>query len=414
MTGPTADVEDRLRELTPRVLGAVVRRYGDLDGSEDAVQEALLAASTQWASDGVPRNPGGWLYRVAVRRMVDQVRSDTSRRRREEEVAATEAETAAAADVGAALDHDDSLVLLFLCCHPTLPPSAAIALTLRAVGGLTTTEIAAAFLVPKATMAQRISRAKKRIQESGVAFELPTAAERADRLQSVLHVVYLIFNEGYASTTGPQLARRELSGEAIRLARLVRRDLPDDPEVAGLLALMLLTDARRLARTGPGGELIPLDQQDRSRWDQASITEGSSIIAWAIARGHIGEYQLQALVAAAHDQASTAADTDWPQILGLYGLLARMTGNPMVLLNRAVAAAMVHGPGAGLALLDPLDEPLAGSHRLAAVRAHLHELDGDIDAAIAHYRAAAARTTSIPEQQYLITKAATLAAQHKA
>jgi RNA polymerase sigma factor (sigma-70 family) len=403
VTGATPDVEDLLRDLTPRVLGAVVRRYGDLDGSEDAVQEALVVAATQWAEDDIPGNPGGWLYRVACRRMTDRVRSEAARRRREDDVLGAEVDDATP------LDQDDSLALLVLCCHPSLKPAAAIALTLRAVGGLTTAEIAAAFLVPETTMGQRISRAKQRIRDAGAGFAMPTAEEQAERLRSVLHVLYLIFNEGYTSSTGPTLARRELSAEAIRLTRLVRRYVPDDPEVAGLLALMLLTDARRAARTGTDGELIPLDEQDRSLWDPGLIAEGAELIGTALSHGRIGAYQLQAMVAAAHDQAPSTEATDWEQILGLYGLLQRMTDNPMVALNRAIAAAMVHGPDEGLALLEPLDEQLAGSHRLDAVRAHLHERAGDTDAAITHYRAAAARTTSLPEQRYLVTKAAALA-----
>ena len=310
-----------------------------------------------------------------------------------------------AADVS---DRDDTLILLFMCCHPALTASSAIALTLRAVGGLTTAEIANAFLVPEATMAQRISRAKQRVKVSGVPFGMPAGSEWAQRLRSVMHVLYLIFNEGYASSVGADLHRTELSGEAIRLARMMHATLPDDGEVTGLLALMLLTDARRPARTGAGGELIPLAEQDRTLWDRRLIAEGVALVTGALARGVVGEYQVQALIAAVHDDAADVEDTDWPQILALYGLLERMTGNPMVALNRAVAAAMAHGPAAGLKLLEPLDEPLAGHYRLDAVRAHLFEMAGDAPAAVAHYRAAAARTTSIPEQQYLTIQAARL------
>jgi RNA polymerase sigma factor (sigma-70 family) len=400
LIGPTA-TEDLLRELAPQVLGVVIRRFGDFDAAEDAVQEALLAAALQWPSDGTPDNPRAWLIQVALRRMTDQIRSDSARRRREETVF----QEPSGGDVP---DSDDTLVLLFMCCHPALTQASAIALTLRAVGGLTTAEIASAFLVPETTMAQRISRAKQRIKGSGVPFRMPTDDEWTERLRSVLHVLYLIFNEGYTSTAGADLQRVELSHEAIRLARAVHGQLPDDPEAAGLLALMLLTDARRPARNGPGGELIPLAEQDRSRWNRALIHEGSGLIMAALAKEAVGPYQLQAAIAAIHDDARHADETDWPQILGLYGLLERMTGNPMVALNRAIAAAMVEGPAAGLKLLDDLDEQLAGHYRLDAVRAHLLEMSGDPQAAIRHYQAAAARTTSLPEQQYLTLKAARL------
>jgi len=400
-----AGIEDLLREQAPQVLGVLVRRFGDFDSAEDAVQEALLAAARHWPAEGVPDHPRGWLIQTAVRKMTDQLRSEQARRRREG--AAAMAEPPAADVTG----HDDTLILLFMCCHPALTPASAIALTLRAVGGLTTAEIANAFLVPESTMAQRISRAKQRIKASGVPFGMPEGQERAERLRSVLHVLYLIFNEGYASSIGADLHRTELSGEAIRLARMMHATLPGDGEVTGLLALMLLTDARRPARTGAGGELIPLAEQDRARWDRALITEGTALITGGLAGGAVGEYQIQAMIAAVHDDAASVDDTDWPQILALYGLLERMTGNPMVALNRAIAAAMVHGPAAGLKLLEPLDEPLAGHYRLDAVRAHLFEMAGDTQAAMAHYRAAAARTTSIPEQQYLTTQAARLRAE---
>ena len=397
--------EDLRRLFAQQVLGVLVRRFGDFDAAEDAVQEALIAAARHWPAEGVPANPRGWLIQAAVRKMTDQLRSEQARRRRED--AAAMAEPPATDVTG----RDDTLILLFMCCHPALTPASAIALTLRAVGGLTTAEIANAFLVPESTMAQRISRAKQRIKASGVPFGMPEGEERAQRLRSVLHVLYLIFNEGYASSIGADLHRTELSGEAIRLARMVHATLPEDGEVGGLLALMLLTDARRPARTGAHGELIPLAEQDRSRWDRDLIAEGTALITGALARGVIGEYQMQAMIAAVHDEAASVEDTDWQQILTLYGLLERMTGNPMVALNRAIAAAMVHGPAAGLKLLEPLDEPLGGHYRLDAVRAHLYEMAGDTQAAMAHYRAAAARTTSIPEQQYLTTKAARLRAQ---
>jgi RNA polymerase sigma factor (sigma-70 family) len=414
--------ENLLRELAPQVLGAVIRRFGDFSAAEDAVQEALLAAAVQWPEQGVPNNPRGWLIHVAARRMTDNLRAELARRRREAIVvmqAPPDAPSPAPLETsfgGAdSADQDDTLILLFMCCHPSLTRPSAIALTLRAVGGLTTAEIANAFLVPEATMAQRISRAKQRIKTSGVPFRMPTDRERADRLSAVLHVLYLIFNEGYTSSIGPNLHRSDLSSEAIRLTRAVHNLLPDNGEVAGLLALMLLTDARRPARTGPDGELIPLTDQDRILWNRQAIAEGVALITHTLSRGSIGAYQLQAAIAAVHDEAARAEDTDWPQILALYGLLKRMSDNPMVRLNHAIAAAMVHGPPAGLKLLEALDsdERLAGHYRLDAVRAHLFEMSGNHEAAIAHYLAAARRTASLPERDYLTTKAARLKAERK-
>lgn len=410
------DVGRLLRDLAPQVLGAVARRHGDFAEAEDAVQEALIAAAQRWPADGVPRNPRGWLYHVALRRLTDHLRSELARRRREDAVAADVwADWAFVPPPDAELpaDRDDTLVLLFMCCHPALTPPSAIALTLRAVGGLTTAEIAAAFLVPEPTMAQRISRAKQSIRASGIAFAMPAPAERAERLRSVLHVLYLLFNEGYTATSGPHLHRADLSGEAIRLARMLHELLPDEPEVAGLLALMLLTDARRAARTGPHGELVPLDEQDRTLWDRALIEEGTALVEGALARGAAGPYQVQAAIAALHDEAPSTEETDWPQILALYDLLRRMSDNPMVELNRTIAAAMVHGPAKGLELLNALaaDKRIAGHYRLDAVRAHLLERAGDRERALAHYRAAAAATRSIPERDYLIAKAARLAAE---
>jgi RNA polymerase sigma factor (sigma-70 family) len=395
-------VEDLLRELAPQVLGALVRRYGHFDACEDAVQEALLAATAQWPDQGLPQNPRGWLITVASRRLTDQLRSDQARQRREGTIAAL-----ASRDELEVPDRDDTLTLLFLCCHPALSPASQLALTLRAVGGLTTAQIASAFLVPEATMAQRVSRAKQRIKATGIPFELPAEPERADRLGVVLHVLYLIFNEGYTATSGPHLHRTDLTGEAIRLTRVVHRLLPADGEVAGLLALMLLTDARRPARTRPDGSLVPLEEQDRSRWDRAAIEEGVALVTDALARAPIGPYQLQAAIAAVHDEAATAADTDWPQILGLYDLLERLAPNPMVTLNRAVAVAMVRGPEAALDVLATLDadERMAGHYRLAAVRAHMWEMAGDRAAARSGYQEAARRTTSIPERRYLESRA---------
>jgi len=407
-------IEHLLRELTPHVVGAVVRRFGDFAAAEDATQEALLAASQQWPGSGVPDNPRGWLIHVAARRMTDQIRADIARRRREADAAretAAEESLAPPPDLDMRQD-DDTLVLLFMCCHPALARPSAIALTLRAVGGLTTAEIAKAYLVPEATMAQRISRAKQRIKLSGVPFAMPDENERTERLAAVLHVLYLIFNEGYATSSGRDLQRHDLANEAIRLTRALHQLLPADPEATGLLALMLLTDARRSARTGPDGEIIPLDKQDRARWDRAAIDEGVALVTEALSRGAAGTYQLQAAIAAVHDEATRPEDTDWPQILALYGVLKRMADNPLVILNHAIAAAMVRGPDAGLKLLEPLDGDarIAGHYRLDAVRAHLFQMAGDRARALHHYRQAANRTTSIPERDYLLTQAARLEA----
>jgi RNA polymerase sigma factor (sigma-70 family) len=406
--------EHLLRDLAPQVLAAVVRRTGDFAASEDAVQEALIAASQQWLREGVPRNPRGWLFYVALRRMTDRLRSDLARRRREDMIAhdvIADWAFVPSPDAEVNVEQDDTLLLLFMCCHPALTPSSAVALTLRAVGGLTTAEIARAYLVPEPTMAQRISRAKQTIKTSGIPFSQPTQQEREERLSAVLHVLYLIFSEGYTSSSGPELNRVDLSDEAIRLTQGVHALLPNDPEVAGLLALMLLTDARRAARTGPSGELIPLDEQDRKLWNATMIADGVALVADAFAKAQTGYYQIQAAIAAVHDEAPRAQDTDWPRILALYDLLKQMTDNPMVNLNHAIAAAMVHGPTAGLELLETLDgDPrIAGHYRLDAVRGHLLEMSGDRQRAIVHYRAAADRTTSIPERNYLITKASRLA-----
>jgi RNA polymerase sigma factor (sigma-70 family) len=394
---------DLLRDLAPRALGAVVRRYGHFADAEDAVQEALLAAATAWPADGTPDNPLAWLIRVASRKMADQYRSDEARRRREELAASWSLVPAEPVPA-----HDDTLTLMLMCCHPSLSPGAAIPLTLRAVGGLTTREIAAAFLVPEATMAQRISRAKAKLKGFNEPFTLPAPGGGGARLRPVLHVLYLIFNEGYAASDGPDLARTDLSGEAVRLARGVHAALPQDAEVTGLLALMLLTDARRPARTGPGGELVPLEAQDRARWNRQLITEGLTLLTGALRQGEPGEYQLLAAIAALHDEAASHAGTDWPRILALYTRLEALTGNPMVTLNRAVAMAMARGPDAGLALLDGLSGQLGDHHRLHSVRAHLLEQAGDTGGAIAEFEAAAARTTNLRERDYLVTKAGRL------
>jgi len=402
-------IERLLRELRPQALGTVVRRFKDFAAAEDAVQEASLAAAMKWPREGIPSNPRAWLTQVAFRRMADHIRSESARRRRESELALEAANTTEPTAIETAQE-DDTLGLLFMCCHPALTPASAIALTLRAVGGLTTAEIARAFLVPEATMAQRISRAKQCVKNSGIPFQPPPPEERAQRLRAVLHVLYLIFNEGYTSSAGPDLRREDLSHEAMRLTRIVHRLQPNDTEVAGLFALMLLTDARRLARTGAGGELIPLARQDRALWDKRQIAEGVALISITLPKGSVGPYQLQAAIAAVHDEAARSEDTDWPQILALYGLLGRMSDNPMVRLNHAIAAAMVHGAAKGLELLDALkaDARLANHHRMDAVRAHLLELAGDPEAAVRHYRAAAGKTGSLPERNYLLTQAARL------
>jgi RNA polymerase sigma factor (sigma-70 family) len=413
------DPGDLLRELAPQVLGALLRRFGHFDLCEDATQEALLAAALQWPRDGTPDNPRGWLITVAARRLMDAARSEQSRRRREDQVAVATPQSellSPAADADPGQDRDDSLTLLFGCCHPALSAPSQIALTLRAVGGLTTAQIAAAFLVPEATMAQRISRAKQAIKASDVPLSLPASeAERGDRLRAVLHVLYLIFNEGYAATQGDQLTRPDLSGEAIRLARWLRRLLPDDPEVAALLALMLLTEARRPARTSTGGELVPLAEQDRGRWDQALIAEGVALVTGALAAGGkaVGPYQLQAAIAAVHDEAKDVDATDWPQILALYDLLDQVAPNPVSSLSRVVAVARVRGPAAGLDALAELesDRRVAGYHRLLATRAHLLGLAGRHGPAASAYREAARRATSVPERRYLSRMAAEQAAQ---
>ncbi|MGC0318697.1 RNA polymerase sigma factor [Kitasatospora acidiphila] len=399
MTG--ADFEGLLRELAPQVLGTLVRRYGQFEGCEDAVQEALLAASVQWPGEGVPDNPRGWLATVASRRLIDQLRSDHARRERE---SATAAEVAPEEVPGT----DDTLVLLFLCCHPTLTAASQTALTLRAVGGLTTAEIARAFLVPEGTMAARISRAKQRIKAAGSSFRLPDGTEREERLRVVLQVLYLIFNEGYTASSGWELDRADLAREAIRLTRMVHAQLPEDGEVAGLLALMLLTHARWAARTTAAGDLVPLDEQDRATWDRALIDEGIRLARASLARPVLGPYQLQAAIAATHADAATAEETNWPQVHALYLVLERIAPNPMVTLNRAVALAETAGPAAGLALLSTLDgdERMAGHHRLLSVRAHLLEKSGDTARAYQHYLRAAKATASIAEQRYLQARAA--------
>jgi RNA polymerase sigma factor (sigma-70 family) len=394
--------EDLLRSLAPQVLTALVRRYGDFDACEDAVQEALLAAARQWPADGVPDHPKGWLITTASRRRIEQWRSETARQRREETVALAEPP-----DQEPVAAVDDTLTLLLLCCHPSLTRPSQVALTLRAVGGLTTAEIARAFLVPEATIGQRISRAKQKLR--GTRFALPEA-ERPERLAAVLQVLYLIFTEGHTASSGGALNRVELTSEAIRLVRQLRAELPDDGEVTGLLALMLLTEARRPARVDASGALVPLASQDRSLWNASSIAEGVSLITGALSTAPVGPYQLQAAIAAVHDEAATAEETDWAEILTLYDLLRVVAPGPMVTLNRVVAFAQVHGPSAGLAELagTASDPALATSHRVDAVRAHLLELSGDAAGAREAYLAAARRTLSLPEQAYLQSRAARL------
>jgi RNA polymerase sigma factor (sigma-70 family) len=407
------NLEGLLRDLAPQVLAALVRRYGHFDLAEDAVQEALIAAAEQWPDRGLPGHPRGWLITVASRRLTDQLRSEESRRRREETAVAAEPGPPAIATPAdePADDRDDTLALLFLCCHRELSPPSQLALTLRAVGGLTTAEIARAFLVPEATMAQRISRAKQRIAASGASFAPPPPGELAGRLAVVLHVLYLMFNEGYAATSGPDASRPELTAEAIRLTRAVHRSLPEDAEVAGLLALMLLTEARRTARTTSDGSLVPLAEQDRSLWRPDLIEEGTGLVTGALATGPLGPYQLQAAIAAVHAEARDGDDTDWRQILALYDLLERVAPSPVVTLNRAVAVGMVNGPQAGLDVLATLegDGPMAGHHRLAGLRAHFHERAGQREAAVADYQLAAQRATSLPERRYLESRATRLA-----
>jgi RNA polymerase sigma factor (sigma-70 family) len=407
-------VEDLLRELAPQVLGTLARRYGQFDACEDAVQEAMLAAARQWPAEGVPDRPRSWLLIVAGRALIDGWRADSARRRRERLTALDPANPAPAVDLPATdadgADGDDTLVLLFLCCHPLLPAPSQLALTLRAVGGLTTAEIAAAFLVPDATIAKRISRAKQRIRDAGARFELPAGPERDERLGVVLQVLYLIFNEGYTASSGPALQRPDLTAEAIRLTRLLHRLLPSETDVAGLLTLMLLTDARRPARTDADGRIVPLAEQRRELWDTSAIAEAQAILTRTLGTGPVGPYQLQAAIAALHDEAPTAEQTDWPQILALYDVLSVVAPGPVVTLSRVVALAMVHGPRAGLALLGTLDTDcrMAHTHRLEAVRAHLLEQAGNISAARESYLLAATMTASLPEQRYLALRAARL------
>ncbi len=399
------ETEDLLRQLAPQVLGALVRRYGNFDLAEDATQEALLAAAMQWSRDGAPTNPKGWLITAASRRLTDLVRADQARRRREERVAQwapTEVSDPYGSDQRRA-PGDDTLILLFMCCHPSLSVASQIALTLRVVGGLTTAEIARAFLMSEETVTRRITRSKQSIKDSGVRFAMPIARELSSRLDAVLRILYLIFNEGYASTAGPNLQRADVADEAIRLTRTLGAALPEDGEVAGLLALMLLTHARHRARSGPDGALIPMSDQDRSLWDRDAIREGIDLITAVLPRGPTGPYQLQAAIAAVHDEAPSTEATDWQQIVALYGVLFRLDNNPVVALNHAVAVSMVQGPDAGLELLRQLesDPRMNADRRFHAVRAHLHETTGNIAAARDEYATAARHATNLQQQRYL-------------
>jgi RNA polymerase sigma factor (sigma-70 family) len=396
---------NQLRELAPQVLAALVRRYGDFGGAEDAVQEALVVAATSWREQGEPDDPKAWLIRVASRRLANQFRADAARRRREELASSWSIHR----PPDPASDTDDTLVLMVLCCHSSLAPGAAIPLTLRAVGGLTTREIAAAFLVPEATIAQRISRAKAKLREFDEPFRLPDGEDGARRTRSVLHVLYLLFNEGYATSAGAELGRADLAVEAIRLTRMLLDSLPGESQVGALLGLMLLIEARRSARTTPDGALVPLAEQDRSYWNRDLINEGLTHATAALRHAPVGEYGLQAAINALHAEAPSHQATRWADIATLYERLERLTGNPVVRLNRAVAVAMVEGPAAGLALLADLEGPLGDHHRLAAVRAHLHERAGDREAAVENYRTAASHTGNLREREYLIMQAARVA-----
>ncbi len=410
MTSP--ETEELLRRLAPQVLGAVVRRLGHFELAEDATQEALTAAARHWPREGVPDNPPGWLITVASRRLTDLLRSEQARRRREGAVArwSPTERSPPQVDEGRPGDTDDTLVLLFLCCHPSLTAASQIALTLRAVGGLSAAEIARGLLASEQTVTRRITRAKQSIKDSGVPFALPARDSRAERLQAVLRVLYLIFNEGYAGTAGTTLVRTDLAAEAIRLARALHTALPDDSEVSGLLALMLLVHARHRARTAPDGSLIPMAEQDRSLWDRAAIEEGISLVTAALPRGPAGPYQLQAAIAAVHDEAERADATDWPQIAALYGVLLRLDDNPVVALNQAVAVSMVAGPQAGLELVDRLatDSRVNTDRRFYAVRGHLLEKAGEPAAALDAYRAAARVATNLQQQRYLNRQVARL------
>ncbi|HYN67334.1 MAG TPA: DUF6596 domain-containing protein [Ornithinibacter sp.] len=393
-----------MRDLATQVVGILTRRSGDFAAAEDAVQEALVAAHTTWPRDGIPDNPRAWLVTAAARRLVDEQRSAAARRPREIGWAAGE-------PTGAPVVHDDdSLAVLLLCCHPVLSSASAVALTPRAVGGLTTAEVARAHLVPETTMAQRISRAKRTLRDTAEPFALPPEDRLGTRVQRALAVIYLLFNEGYAASTGAALTRADRSAEAIRLGRLAHRLLPGEREATALLALMLLLEARRPARVTPSGDLVPLAEQDRRLWDRRLVTEGTTLLDSTLGgEGGPGPYQVQAAIAAVHDRAPTAADTDWPQVLALYGLLEQVAPSPFVTLARAVAMAEAEGPEAAGPLLDRLAGVLGDHQRRQAVRGHVAQLRGDRAAARRHYLAAAARATNLAERRHLTRLAAGLA-----
>ncbi len=394
------------RRESPHVLAALLRRYGDLGDCEDAAQEAAEAAAAQWPAEGMPDNTRAWLIRVASRKLIDRFRSDRARADRETSVGMArpaDVELAPPADQAPVTEGDDTLRLILLCCHPSLSRPSQVALTLQAMGGLSTDQVAAAYLVPARTMAQRLTRARATLRDAGAEFELPSADELPERIAAVLDVCHLMFNEGYTRSGGAELLDVGLTSEAIRLTRQLHRALPDHDEVAGALALMLLTESRSAARVDGAGDLIPLDRQDRGLWDRALITEGVEIVQRILPRGPVGRFQLSAAIAAVQAEAPTAADVDWLEISLLYGMLDQVAPSPAVTLNRAVAVGMALGPDQGLAIVDGLltDQAMQRHHRVHAVRAHLLELAGDPVAAMEAYLRAAQLTTSLPEQRYL-------------